>query len=68
MISFLRKEVDRAKRVHESTWSTANQSAVMFYQNASQMGLGNISNSNIVVEHLRPKEEDSLCFSRDPSR
>lgn len=67
MISFLRGELDKNKR--ESTWSTANQSAIMFYPVAHSNN-PNISASNIVIDgpsYSRP-EEDSLCFSRDHSK
>lgn len=63
MIRFLRGELDKHKR--DSTWSTANQSAIMFYP----PGPLNSSASNVVLDapNHRP-EEDSLCFSRDYSR
>lgn len=48
MISYLRQEMDKNKKGHErSTWSTANQSSIMFYNNISQIGL---NNSNIIID------------------
>lgn len=67
MISFLRGELDKHKR--DSTWSTANQSAIMFYP-VGQSSNTNISACNIVIDepsYSRPVE-DSLCFSRDHSK
>ena len=72
MISFLRSELEKAKRSHESTLSTANQSAVMYYHNISQVNFanGSTSTSNIVLDLPGRSriEEDSLCFSRDHSK
>ena len=72
MICFLRSELEKAKRSHESTLSTANQSAVMYYHNISQVNFGNgsTSTSNIVLDLPGRSriEEDSLCFSRDHSK
>lgn len=71
MISFLRNEQEKGRKGNEnsSSWSTANQSAVMFYQNMSQLGFGgaSLNSSNIVVDQGR-KHEDSLSFSRDHSK
>ena len=73
MISFLRSELEKAKRSHESTLSTANQSAVMYYHNISHVNFGgnnSTSTSNIVLDLPGRSriEEDSLCFSRDHSK
>jgi hypothetical protein len=61
MISFLRGEIYKRKRT-ESTWSTANQSAATFYP------IDHINGDKAVLYQSHPKEEDSLCFSRDVSR
>lgn len=53
MICYLRRQIEKPKKGNEcSSWSTANQSAIMFYQNISNYGLNSsqISSSNIVVE------------------